>query len=268
MGKDYTPNSRAAKLEAFGRLLDVLDRLRKECPWDAKQTNLSLRPNTIEETYELSEALLADNPTEVSKELGDVLLHVLFYSKIGEEQELFDIADVCHKEAEKLIYRHPHIYGHTSVENAHDVELNWEQLKLKEKGGNKSILGGIPKGLPALIKAYRVQEKAANAGFDWEHPADVWDKVEEELGELRAEIESDSSKEKKEGELGDFLFSLINMGRLYHIDPDTSLERTNRKFIRRFNYIEQRAKEQGKNLKEMTLGEMDTLWNEAKEQEQ
>ncbi len=267
MNDDYTESSREEKLRAFGRLLDVLDRLRKECPWDAKQTNMSLRPNTIEETYELSEAILANNDTEIAKELGDVLLHILFYSKIGEEKRTFDIAKVCNNEADKLIFRHPHIYGATHVDTAHDVELNWEQLKLKEKGGNKSVLGGIPKGLPSLIKAYRVQEKAANAGFDWDDPKDVWAKVYEELDELKAEIDSDSSKEQKEGEFGDFIFSLINMGRLFGVDPDTSLERTNKKFIRRFNHIERRAKEQGRSLKDMTLEEMDALWDEAKDEE-
>lgn len=263
----YKEHTRAEKLEALGRLLDVLERLRVECPWDAKQTNLSLRPNTIEEVYELSEALLQENHREISKELGDVLLHVFFYAKIGEEKEAFDIASIAHAEAEKLIFRHPHIYGEVHVEDAHDVELNWEQIKLKEKGGNKTVLSGVPSGLPSIIKSYRVQEKAANAGFDWEERSDVWAKIEEELRELRAEIEGDGSQEEKEGEFGDFLFSLINMGRLYGVDPDTSLERTNQKFIRRFNYIEERAKAMGKSLKDMTLGEMDALWDEAKAKE-
>ncbi|MBR8712973.1 nucleoside triphosphate pyrophosphohydrolase [Porphyromonas levii] len=263
----YKKSTREEKLEALGHLLDVLDRLRVECPWDAKQTNLSLRPNTIEEVFELSEALLHEDDREISKELGDVLLHVLFYAKIGEEKEAFDIASVAHGEAEKLIYRHPHIYGSVQVNDAHDVEQNWEQIKLKEKGGNKTVLSGVPSGLPSMIKAYRVQEKAANVGFDWEQRSDVWDKVEEELRELRQEIEGDGTQAHKEGELGDFLFSLINMGRLYGVDPDTSLERTNQKFIRRFGYIEERAKAAGKSLKEMTLGEMDALWNEAKRSE-
>ncbi|WP_018357803.1 nucleoside triphosphate pyrophosphohydrolase [Porphyromonas levii] len=263
----YKKSTREEKLEALGHLLDVLDRLRVECPWDAKQTNLSLRPNTIEEVFELSEALLHEDDREISKELGDVLLHVLFYAKIGEEKEAFDIASVAHGEAEKLIYRHPHIYGSVQVNDAHDVEQNWEQIKLKEKGGNKTVLSGVPSGLPSMIKAYRVQEKAANVGFDWEQRSDVWDKVEEELRELQQEIEGDGTQAHKEGELGDFLFSLINMGRLYGVDPDTSLERTNQKFIRRFGYIEERAKAAGKSLKEMTLGEMDALWNEAKRSE-
>lgn len=258
-------SNRAEKLEALGRLLDVLERLRVECPWDAKQTNDSLRPNTIEEVYELSDALLKEDQTEIAKELGDVLLHILFYAKIGEEKGHFDLADVCHREADKLIFRHPHIYGEVQVKDAHDVELNWEQLKLKEKGGNKTVLAGVPRGLPSIIKAYRVQEKAANVGFDWADKADVWDKVYEELGELREEIMRDGDQAHKEGELGDFLFSLINMGRLYGVDPDTSLELTNQKFIRRFNHIEERAKEIGKPLKEMTLSEMDKFWNEAKE---
>ncbi|MDD7438725.1 MAG: nucleoside triphosphate pyrophosphohydrolase [Bacteroidales bacterium] len=260
----YRLHTRAEKLEALGRLLDVLERLRVECPWDAKQTNLSLRPNTIEEVYELSDGLLRDDDVEISKELGDVLLHIFFYAKIGEEKGAFDIASIAEAEAEKLIFRHPHIYGEVKVDDAHDVEQNWEQIKLREKGGNKTVLSGVPSGLPSVIKAYRVQEKAANAGFDWEHRSDVWDKVEEELRELRTEIEGDGTQAHKEGELGDFLFSLINMGRLYGVDPDTSLERTNQKFIRRFNYIEERAKAEGRNLKDMTLGEMDALWDEAK----
>lgn len=265
--KEKSSSSREEKLEALGRLLDVLERLRVECPWDAKQTNESLRPNTIEEVYELSEAIINENHPEIAKELGDVLLHVLFYAKIGEEKGQFDLADVCNREADKLIFRHPHIYGDVQVNNAHDVELNWEQIKLKEKGGNKTVLAGVPKGLPSIIKSYRVQEKVANVGFDWAEKSDVWDKVYEELGELRAEIEGNGDLAHKEGEMGDFLFSLINMGRLYSVDPDTSLERTNQKFIRRFNYIEASAKAEGKSLKEMTLGEMDALWNEAKSQE-
>ncbi|MDN4754502.1 nucleoside triphosphate pyrophosphohydrolase [Porphyromonadaceae bacterium W3.11] len=260
----YKPSSRAEKLEAFGTLLDVLDELRVKCPWDAKQTNESLRPNTIEEVYELSEALLSGDQANVSKELGDVLLHIAFYAKIGEENQAFDIADVCQRLTDKLIFRHPHVFGNVSVKDSHEVEQNWEQIKLKEKGGNKMVLSGVPCGLPSLIKAYRVQEKVANVGFDWEEKSDVWDKVYEELGELRDEVEGDSSQEQKEGEMGDFLFSLINMGRLFGIDPDTSLERTNQKFIRRFNHIEMRAKEDGKELKQMTLAEMEIYYNEAK----
>lgn len=260
----YTPSSRAEKLEAFGKLLDVLDELRVKCPWDAKQTNESLRPNTIEEVYELSEALLSQNPENISKELGDVLLHIVFYAKIGSENKSFDIADVCRRLTDKLIFRHPHVFGDVSVRDSHEVEQNWEQIKLKEKGGNKTVLSGVPKGLPSIIKAYRVQEKVANVGFDWDDKSDVWDKVYEELGELREEIVHDSSQERKEGEMGDFLFSLINMGRLYGVDPDTSLERTNQKFMRRFNHIEKRAKEEGKELKSMTLAEMEVYYAEAK----
>lgn len=265
---NYHKSTREEKLVALGRLLDVLERLRVECPWDAKQTNLSLRPNTIEEVYELSEGLLNNDNREIAKELGDVLLHIFFYAQIGEEKGEFDIATVANQEAEKLIFRHPHIYGEVKVNDAHDVEQNWEQIKLREKGGNKTVLSGVPAGLPSIIKAYRVQEKAANVGFDWEHKSDVWVKVEEELAELRAEIESPTSTQAdKEGEMGDFLFSLISMGRLYGVDPDTSLERTNQKFIRRFGYIEERAKAEGKALKEMTLGDMDKLWDEAKRTE-
>lgn len=260
----YKPSSRAESFKLFGTLLDVLDELRVKCPWDAKQTNESLRPNTIEEVYELSEALLSGDQANVSKELGDVLLHIAFYAKIGEENQAFDIADVCQRLTDKLIFRHPHVFGNVSVKDSHEVEQNWEQIKLKEKGGNKMVLSGVPCGLPSLIKAYRVQEKVANVGFDWEEKSDVWDKVYEELGELRDEVEGDSSQEQKEGEMGDFLFSLINMGRLFGIDPDTSLERTNQKFIRRFNHIEMRAKEDGKELKQMTLAEMEIYYNEAK----
>lgn len=261
---DYQPSSRAEKLEALGTLLDVLDELRVKCPWDAKQTNESLRPNTIEEVYELSDALLKDDAREISKELGDVLLHVAFYAKIGEEKGLFDIADVCKTLTDKLIFRHPHVFGTTQVHDAHEVEQNWEQIKLKEKGGNKTVLGGVPRGLPSIIKAYRVQEKAANVGFDWKDKSDVWEKVYEELGELKEEIEGDGTQERKEEELGDFIFSLINMGRLYGVDPDTSLERTNQKFIRRFNHIEKRAREEGQQLSEMTLAEMEVYYAEAK----
>lgn len=261
---NYTPSSRAEKLEAFGKLLDVLDELRVKCPWDAKQTNESLRPNTIEEVYELSDALLSGKEEDISKELGDVLLHIVFYAKIGEEKQAFDIADVCRRLTDKLIFRHPHVFGDVAVRDSHEVEQNWEQIKLKEKGGNKTVLSGVPKGLPSMIKAYRVQEKVANVGFDWDDKSDVWEKVYEELGELREEIVQDSSQEKKEGEMGDFLFSLINMGRLYGVDPDTSLERTNQKFMRRFNHIEKRAKEEGKELKSMTLAEMEVYYAEAK----
>ncbi len=254
---------RAAKLEAFGKLLDVLDELRVKCPWDAKQTNESLRPNTIEEVMELSDALIADDEKDICKELGDVLLHIIFYAKIADEQSRFDIADVCDALREKLIFRHPHVFGTEKVSNAEQVIQNWEQIKLKEKDGNKTVLAGVPSALPALIKAYRVQEKAANVGFDWEERADVWAKVKEEIGEVETEIrKGDSVNEEKE--FGDLLFSIVNAARLYGVHPETALEKTNRKFIARFNYVESEARKVGKKLKDMTLGEMDELWNEAK----
>lgn len=253
-------------MQAFGRLLDVMDRLRAECPWDREQTTESLRPNTLEEVYELSDAIIAGQTEEVKKELGDVLLHIVFYSKIAEEQGQFDIATVCHTLCDKLIYRHPHVYGEAVVNGSDAVVSNWEQLKQQEKGGNKSVLSGVPSSLPALIKAYRMQDKARAVGFDWEQPADAWDKVEEELGELREAI-GQGSPEQQQAELGDFIFSLVNIARLYKLNPDNALEATNQKFIRRFNYIEARARELGKELKAMTLAEMDTLWNEAKTSE-
>lgn len=256
-------HTREEKLEAFGRFLDVLDTLREKCPWDRKQTNESLRPNTIEETFELCDALMKDDKDNICKELGDVLLHVCFYAKIGSEKGDFDIADVCNKLTDKLIFRHPHVYGDTQAQTAGEVIQNWEQIKLKEKDGNKSVLGGVPDALPALIKAYRIQDKARNVGFDWEKRTEVWDKVREELVELEVELDKDD-KEKATDEFGDFLFSMINVGRVYHINPDNALERTNKKFIRRFNYVERKTIEQGKTLKDMTLGEMDALWNEAK----
>ena len=256
-------HTREEKMEAFGRLLDVMDTLREKCPWDRKQTNESLRPNTIEETYELCDALMRDDVKNICKELGDVLLHVVFYAKIGDEKGQFDIADVCHKLCDKLIFRHPHVYGDAVAETAGDVLKSWELIKQKEKDGNKTVLGGVPTALPSVIKAERIQEKAQNVGFDWEKREDVWQKVSEELGELRVEIEK-GDRQRSEEELGDYLFSLINMARLYHLNADNALEMTNQKFISRFNYVEAKAKEQGRNLKEMTLGEMDALWNEAK----
>lgn len=273
-------HTRQEKLEAFGRVLDVLDTLRVKCPWDAKQTNESLRPNTMEEVCELCEALINEDDAEIRKELGDVLLHVIFYSKIGEEKGAFDIATVCDSLAEKLIFRHPHVYGHVEADTAHQVEMNWEQLKLKEKDGNRSILAGVPTTLPALNKAFRIQEKAANAGFDWEEPAQVWDKVREEIAEFSAEAEkvrcleaSDAPEEEKqkareaaEAEMGDVFFSMVNAARLYDIIPENALEKTNKKFIRRFNYIEQRVRQEGRKLKDLTLGEMEALWQEAKSQ--
>ena len=278
-------------MAAFGRLIDVLDTLREKCPWDRKQTNESLRPNTIEETYELADALMKDDTPNICKELGDVLLHVCFYAKIGDEKGQFDIADVCNKLSDKLIFRHPHVYHPSQVgaeepkplpyqpeetkgeedemakaTTSKQVIENWEQIKLKEKDGNKSVLSGVPDALPSLIKAYRIQDKARNVGFDWEDAGDVWEKVHEELGELETELKK-GDKENSLKEFGDFLFSVINAGRLYHLNPDTALELTNQKFIRRFNYIEEHSIKIGKPLKEMTLGEMDALWNEAKKRE-
>ncbi len=258
-------HTREEKMSAFGRLLDVMDDLREKCPWDRKQTNLSLRQNTIEETYELCEALLKDDVPNICKELGDVLLHIVFYAKMADEKEQFDIADVCNKLCDKLIFRHPHVYGNAVAETAGDVLKSWEQIKQKEKGGNKTVLSGVPSALPSIVKAERIQEKACNVGFDWEKREDVWEKVQEELDELRAEIEKEDRQHSEE-EFGDYLFSLINMARLYHIHPDNALERTNQKFISRFNYVEAKAKEQGRALKDLTLAEMDALWNEAKKQ--
>ena len=276
-------------MKAFGRFLDVLDTLREKCPWDKKQTNESLRPNTIEETYELCDALMNNDQPNICKELGDVLLHICFYAKIGQEKEQFDIADVCNKLTDKLIFRHPHVYhpsqvgaaepkplpygeakdeqpeGET-VSTAQQVIENWEQIKLKEKDGNKSTLAGVPSALPSLIKAYRIQDKARNVGFDWEDKGDVWAKVREELDELESELRRED-KDKSTAELGDFLFSVINAARLYKLNPDNALEHTNQKFIRRFNYIEAKANEEGRRVKDLTLAEMDKLWNEAKTQE-
>ena len=259
-------HSREEKIEALGRVIDTLDILRVKCPWDAKQTNESLRPNTIEEVYELTQALLDDNASEIKKELGDVLLHILFYSVIGSEKGQFDIADVADALNNKLIFRHPHVFGNVNADTAHQVELNWEQIKLKEKGGNRSVLAGVPAALPALVKAYRVQEKAANSGFDWEKPADVWAKVREEVAEVEAARAAGSSSDV-EAEFGDLLFAVINAARLYGVNPENALERTNRKFISRFNYIESAAREAGMKLNDMTLAQMDELWNKAKAEE-
>lgn len=256
-------STRSEKLEAFGRLLDILDELRVKCPWDRKQTNESLRTNTIEETYELCEALMRDDEVNIKKELGDLLLHIVFYAKIGDEKGEFDIKDVCDSLCDKLIFRHPHVFGTTEADTAGKVEQNWEQLKLKEKGGNKTVLGGVPASLPSIVKAHRIQDKARNIGFDWEEREQVWDKVNEEFNELKAEINK-MDADKMEVEFGDLFFSLINAARLYKINPDNALERTNLKFIRRFNYLEEKTKEQGRSLKEMTLAEMDEIWNEAK----
>ncbi len=263
--EDFKKHTREEKLAALGRVIDVLDTLRVKCPWDAKQTNESLRPNTVEEVFELCDALIREDNAEIRKELGDVLLHVLFYARIGEEKGAFDIATVCDSLAEKLIFRHPHVYGEVHADTAKQVSENWEQLKLREKGGNRSVLAGVPGSLPALIKAYRIQEKAANAGFDWEEPRQVWDKVKEEIAEFEAELDNMAS-EKMEAEMGDIFFSLVNAARLYKIIPENALEKTNKKFIARFNYLESRAHELGKSLNDMTLSEMDAIWNEAKTQ--
>ena len=251
-------HTRQEQMEAFGRFLDILDELRVKCPWDRKQTNESLRPNTIEETYELCDALMRDDKKEICKELGDVLLHVAFYAKIGSETGDFDIKDVCDKLCDKLIFRHPHVFGEVKAETAGQVSENWEQLKLKEKDGNKSVLSGVPAALPSLIKAYRIQDKARNVGFDWEEREQVWDKVKEEIGEFQEEV-ANMDKDKAEAEFGDVMFSLINAARLYKINPDNALELTNQKFIRRFNYLEEHTIKEGKNLKAMTLEEMDAI---------
>jgi len=256
-------NSREQKLKAFGELLDVIDNLREKCPWDSVQTNESMRPNTIEEAMELAEALLGDNNDTIKKELGDVLLHVLLYARIGEEKGAYDIAEVCDTLRQKLIYRHPHIYGNDKVSGVKELLEHWEVIKMKEKGGNKTILGGVPSTLPSLIKAERVQEKAANVGFDWEKREDVWDKVKEEVAEVEAELKA-GNEVNTEKEFGDLFFALVNAARLYGVRPDNALEKTNLKFIARFNYVEAKAKEQGKHLNEMTLAQMDELWDEAK----
>lgn len=258
-------HTREEKIEALGRVIDTLDQLREKCPWDRVQTNQSLRPNTIEEVYELCDALLVEDDANIKKELGDVLLHVLFYSKIGEEKESFDIVDVADALNTKLIFRHPHVFGEVKADSPHQVELNWEQIKLKEKDGNKTVLSGVPVTLPPLIKAYRVQEKAANVGFDWEKREDAWDKVKEEISEFEKELK-EGSEENKQREFGDILFSLVNIARLYGIHPDSALELTNKKFIHRFNRVEELAKQAGRKLKDMTLEEMDRYWDQAKEE--
>ncbi|MFH6601945.1 nucleoside triphosphate pyrophosphohydrolase [Maribacter algicola] len=254
-------STREEKLRAFDRLLTVMDELREQCPWDKKQTMQTLRHLTIEETYELGDAILENNLEEVKKELGDLLLHIVFYAKIGSETNDFDIADVCTDICEKLINRHPHIYGDVTVENEEDVKQNWENIKLRE--GKKSVLEGVPVGLPALVKANRIQDKVAGVGFDWEKPEQVFEKVQEELAELQNEVNSGNAQ-KMESEFGDVLFSMINYARFLNVDPENALERTNKKFIRRFQYLESKAKEIGKSLKEMTLAEMDVFWEEAK----
>ncbi len=254
-------NSRPLQLEAFERLLNIMDDLREKCPWDKKQTLESLRHLTIEETYELGDAILDNNLEEIKKELGDLLLHIVFYAKIGSESDAFDMADVCNEICEKLIHRHPHIYGDVEVKDEEEVKQNWEKLKLKE--GKKSVLEGVPKSLPALVKASRIQDKVKGVGFDWEEPHQVWDKVQEELQELQEEVQS-GNQEKIEGEFGDVLFSMINYARFLNVNPEDALERTNKKFIKRFQYLESKAGELGKPLSDMTLAEMDVFWNEAK----
>lgn len=254
-------NTRQSQLHAIDRLLTIMDELRAQCPWDKKQTLQSLRHLTIEETYELGDAILENDLEEVKKELGDLLLHIVFYAKIGSETNDFDIGDVAHGICEKLINRHPHIYGDVKVENEEDVKRNWENLKLKE--GKKSVLEGVPKGLPALVKASRIQDKVAGVGFDWERPEQVWEKVQEELAELRSEIES-SNIDAMEAEFGDVLFSMVNYARFLGVNPEDALERTNKKFIQRFQYLENKAREKEKSLKNMSLEEMDVFWEEAK----
>ncbi|MBP5704078.1 MAG: nucleoside triphosphate pyrophosphohydrolase [Paludibacteraceae bacterium] len=259
-------NDRKAQLAAFERLLDVMDELRAKCPWDSKQTFQSIRPNTIEETYELCDALAKNDLPNIKKELGDVLLHIVFYSKIASETNDFDIADVCNTLCDKLIFRHPHVFGDVNAENAGQVETNWERIKMKEKDGNKSVLSGVPSALPSLIKAYRIQDKARNVGFDWEECEQVWEKVKEEFEELMVEIKNMDPK-KQEEEFGDLLFSLINAARLYKINPDNALESTNAKFIRRFNYLEEKTIKKGIDLKSMSLDDMSAIWDEAKQLE-
>lgn len=256
-------HTREETLEAFSRLLDIQEELREKCPWDHKQTNESLRPHTIEEAFELCDAIMDDNPVEIQKEMGDVMEHLIFYAMIGKEQGKFDMCDVLTKEADKLVFRHPHIYGNQKAEDSEDVSKIWEMVKQKEKDGNKTVLSGVPRSLPSLIKAYRIQDKARNVGFDWDKREDVWEKVFEEIEELKTEL-AKGDKAKSEKELGDVLFSLVNAARLYHINPDTALEHTNRKFVSRFGFVEQRAKEMGRDIKDLTLAEMDELWNEAK----
>lgn len=272
---DYQEHTYEEKNAAFERLMRVLDELRVKCPWDRKQTNASLRPNTIEETYELCEALMNDDAQDICKELGDVLLHVAFYAKIASEQGRFDMADVCNRLCDKLIFRHPHVFppneetaqkASAAIKTEEQVLEQWEKIKQREKDGNTSVLSGVPGHLPTLIKAYRIQDKARGVGFDWEERSQVWEKVKEEIAEFEAEVEN-MSTDKAEAEFGDVMFSLINAARLYHINPDNALERTNRKFIRRFNFLEARCRDLGKNMADMTLAEMDEIWEEAKRTE-
>jgi len=259
---DIKKNKQEA-LIAFEKLLNIMDELREKCPWDREQTFESIRNNTIEETYELSDGILDGDMNLIKKELGDLLLHIVFYSKMGSEKGSFDITDVINGICDKLIYRHPHVFGDVKVDGANQVVENWEQLKIKEKDGNKTILSGVPNALPALIKANRIQEKVKAVGFDWEVRSQIWEKVEEEMDELKKEI-SANDHDKMEAEFGDLLFSLVNAARLYNIEPETALERTNKKFMKRFGYLEQKTIKQGQSLKDMTLDEMNVIWEEAK----
>jgi XTP/dITP diphosphohydrolase len=254
------------RLEEFGRLLDIIDELRAKCPWDMKQTNESLRKLTIEETYELAEAVISGNELAIKGELGDLMLHIVFYAKIGQEKGIFDMKDVLKGINDKLVYRHPHVFGDVSVSGSREVEQNWERLKIKETNGYKKVLSGVPMSLPAMIKANRIQEKVRGVGFDWEVREQIWDKVLEEINELKEEVAAGNT-EKIESELGDVFFSLINAARLYNIDPEAALEKTNRKFIKRFNYLEKETMEKGKSLHDMTLDEMNVIWEEAKKED-
>lgn len=270
-------HTREEKIEAFGRLLDVMDELRQKCPWDKKQTIDSLRPNTIEETYELCDAIINHNYPEICKELGDVIMHVVFYALIASEEGEFDIADVCHKVCDKLVFRHPHVWPPQQHDEVMDKAMQattseqvlsgWELIKQREKDGNRSVLSGVPSALPSLIKAYRIQDKARNVGFDWEKPEQVWEKVKEEIHEFEREVEHMDTA-RATAEFGDVIFSIVNAARLYHINPDTALELTNRKFISRFNYLEAHTLKQGRSLAEMSLSEMDAIWDEAKRHEE
>ncbi len=254
-------NSREKKLEAFGRLLDIMDELREKCPWDREQSFESLRNLTIEETYELADAILEKDMKNIRKEMGDVLLHIVFYAKLGSETGDFDIADVCEGLSEKLVFRHPHVFGETSVKDSKDVLENWEDLKIRE--GNKTVLGGVPKSLPAMIKANRIQDKARAVGFDWDLREQIWEKVDEELAELR-EVIAEGNQDRIEDEFGDLFFSVINAARLYNVDPETALERTNKKFVKRFNYLEQETLHKGRSLRDMNLDEMNEIWEKSK----
>jgi len=259
-------STRAEKMEAFGRILDIMDELREKCPWDREQTMESLRNLTIEETYELADAIIEKDMDEIRTELGDLLLHIVFYARIGEEKSVFDITDVINTVNEKLIFRHPHVFGEREVSGSKEVISNWEELKMKENNGTKRVLSGVPKSLPALIKAHRVQDKARAVGFDWANPDDIWEKVTEEIGEVRRELKS-GNRQKSESEFGDLLFSIVNAARLFDVEPETALERSNLKFMRRFNYIEEHARAHDRSINTMTLEEMDALWEEAKQKE-